>query len=535
MTDQSPLTTSMAGPGVSLGGEINAGFAFFLDCVVNLFVLSGILIGIFDFPRELVFSRIIPGSVVAILAGNLLFVAYTKYLIRMTGNQNMTSLPLGVDLPTVFGMCFFIMGPAYKGAVDTMGAAAAGEFAWHLGMAATLWMAVFKLGLSFIGRLVERELPPFALISVMAGIATVWLGAEALFGVFLLPEVGIVSFVIMAFALIAGYRLPFFLPGAVVAIVVSTLLYYVLAGFGAEGYVFREIPTLNAALPLPTFEGFVGLFGPSLGYLGIVIPFALLIASSTINVVAGARVVGDDFDPATSVRLDSLATTISVLFGGVVQTTPYFGHPTYKRMGAGSHYSMIVGVVIGLGGMLGVIAFASELIPDAVLKPILLVVASDILRLGFASGSVRHAPALLFAIVPAILNYAYTKVSDVYGRLSEEVIATLPADTVANVALLGTVSRGYIFVSLIWGAMVVWVMDKKMKRAAGAAALGGVFTLVGVVHSVLPSSGMYVPWALPDLGGGETLVYRLSLAYFIASAMLFAFSFTKQDPIAGEG
>lgn len=520
----------MAGGDRSVAGDINAGFAFFLDCVVNLFVLAGILLGL-DFPRDIVFGKIIPGAIVGILVGNLIFVAYTRRLIVKTGNTNMTALPLGIDLPTIFGICFFVMGPVYGLNRGYMGDIEAAQLAWHTGMAATFWMAGLKFGLSFIGRLIQREIPEFALIVVMGGIATVWLGAEALLGVFRLPEVGLVSFVIMAFSLIAGYRLPFQLPGAVIAIAVSTLLYYAFALAGMDSYSLRTVPDLAVALPDLTLSGLSGLSGPVLGYLGIIVPFALLIASSSINVVAGARVVGDEFDPATTVRIDSATTAITALFGGVVQTTPYFGHPTYKRMGAGTQYSLGVGIVIGVGGFLGVIAFASELIPDAVLKPILLVVAADILRLAFASGDVRHAPALLFAIVPAIINFAYTKVLDIYARLDAAAIQSLGGETLANIAVLGVLSRGYIFASLIWGTMVYWIMDKKMKRAAGAAFLAAVFTAFGVIHSVLPSAGMYLPWSLPDAGGTEALVMRLSTAYLIAGIVLFLFSFSKEDPI----
>ncbi len=534
MTERSQdAVRELTGQADRVSGDINAGFAFFLDCVVNLFVLAGILIGL-DFPRDLVFGRIIPGAIVGILVGNLLFVAYTRRLVRQTGNLNMTALPLGIDLPTVFGMCFFIMGPAYAIALETMDRAAAAETAWFIGMAATFWMAAFKFGLSFIGRLIQREIPEFALIVVMGGIATVWLGAEAIFGVFQLPEVGLVSFAIMAYSLIAGHRLPFALPGAVIAILVSTILFYVFAGVGFDGYVARAVPDLVPALPVPTLSGLTAIFGSVTGYLGIIIPFALLIASSSINVVAGARVVGDEFDPATTVRLDSATTAISALFGGVVQTTPYFGHPTYKRMGAGTNYSLGVGTVIGVGGFLGVIAFASELIPDAVLKPILLVVAADILRLAFASGDVRHAPAMLFAIVPAILNFAYTKVLDVFTKLNAAALTLVGPDTIASVTMLGVLSRGYIFTSLIWGAMMVWIIDHKMKRAGGAAFLAGVFTLFGVIHSVLPSSGMYLPWALPDIGGAEGLAYRIASAYFIAGVLLFGFSFSTAGKAADD-
>ncbi|WP_308909387.1 hypothetical protein [Pseudokordiimonas caeni] len=526
-----PTTGSASG---QLFSDLNAGFAFFLDCVVNLFVLSGILLGAFGMPTEVVFGKIIPGAIVGIVAGNALFIWQAKRTSKATGNPALTSIPLGIDLPTIFGMCFFIVGPAYVANVDAMGSLPAAEHAWQIGMAAAFWMAIIKFILSFFGRAMQTQMPQMALVGAMAGIATVWLGAEALLGVFALPEVSLVSMMIMAFALIAGHRLPFSMPGAVIAIVVGTLLYYVLAFAGAgNGYVVREAPELIPAIPTFTIAGITAMSGEITNSLGIVFPFALLIAASAVNIVAGARIVGDHFDPRQVVQIDATATFISAIFGGIVQTTPYFGHTTYKRMGARTGYAIGAVSLIAIGGLGGVIAFASQMIPEGVLKPILVVVASDILRLAFAGGDARHAPALLFAMVPGILNYAFSKVSDLYGRIGEAVQQSLGTDWQNSYLLLGAMSRGYILTSLIWGAMLVWIIDRSMKRAAFAAIAAAVFTLFGVIHSVLPSSGMYLPWAMPAMDGfASVLPYRLAAGYLITAIMLFLFSLDREKPKA---
>jgi len=530
MSENTNVLGGGAATSSQFASDTNAGVAFFLDVVVNMFVLAGVLMGSFGFPGDVVFSKIIPGAVAGILAGNLAFNWLARKTIDATGNKSLTSIPLGLDLPTTFGMAFFVVGPAYLAGLDGMGSAEAANQAWIIGMAATLWMAVIKFVLSYFGRAMQHELPQMALIGAMAGIATVWLGAEAIYGVFELPEVGILALIIMAFALIAGHKLPFNMPGAILAIVAGTAIYYILAFAGAgDGYVIQDMPDFQPAIPMPTIDGLMGMFGTVTNYIGIIIPFALLIAASAVNVVAGAKVVGDDYNPATVVRLDSAATAIGALFGGVVQTTPYFGHATYKRMGARTNYALGAAGAMTVVGFAGAVAVASKVIPSAVLKPILVVVASDIMRLAFSGGSVRHAPALLFAIVPAILNYTHTKVSELYFKLDATAQAALGADWMSGYFLLGAMSRGYILTSLVWAALVVWVIDKKMMRAAGAAFAAAIFTEFGIIHSVLGSSAMYLPWAIPDLGGAEILAHRLAAGYFIAGLMLLAFGMMKKE------
>lgn len=530
MTETNQVFDGVAPPPSQLSADINAGVAFFLDVVVNLFVLASVLMGAFGFPADHMFGKIIPGAITGILVGNIAFYWLTKKTFEATGNPNLTSIPLGMDLPTVFGMCFFIIGPIYAANVEALGVDAAADKAWIIGMASALWMAVIKFGLSFFGNAMQRQLPQMALVGAMAGIAIVWLGAEAIFGIFALPEVGIVSFVVMMFALIAGHRLPFNLPGAIMAILAGTVLYYILAFAGAgDDYVIRAAPDLVPALPSPTLAGPLAMFGDVTNYLGIIFPFALLIAASAVNVTAGARITGDEFDAGKVVRLDAAATAISALFGGVVQTTPYFGHATYKRMGAKTTYSLGAAAVVTVGGFLGVIALASQMIPEAVLKPILVVVACDIVRLAFQGGDVRHAPALLFATVPGILNYAHTKVSDLFGRVQEVASSAISQDWMAGYLLLGAMSRGYILTSLIWGTMIVWIIDKKMTRAALAALAAAIFTEFGVIHSVMPTSEMYLPWAIPDLGGLEVMPHRLAAGYLVAAIMLYLAGFVKNN------
>ena len=98
-----------------MSADINAGFAFFLDAVVNMFVLAGILLGAFGFPFEVVFGKVIPGAIVGILFGNVAFIWFAKKTAKETDHEAITSIPLGIDLPTVFGMCFFILGSDLSG------------------------------------------------------------------------------------------------------------------------------------------------------------------------------------------------------------------------------------------------------------------------------------------------------------------------------------------------------------------------------------------------------------------------------------
>ena len=530
-------------------GDINAGFAFLLDCVVNLFVLSTLL-SIFGFPMEIIQTRIIPGALVGIVVGILLNVRMARRIAKETGNPNITAMPIGLDMPTTVGITLTLLGPLFLILKSELGnAEEAATIAWYVGMASTIWMGLIKFGLSFFGSTIQRLLPISALLGAMMGVAIVWLGANAILGVFTTPEVGLIALAVLIYALIAGLRVPGALPGAVAAILLGTLVFYVMGAAGLmPGFAWPQVDPMALYVPVPSFGGVDELFGRSLFYMAIIVPFALLITVSTINLTAGANLLGDDLKSGELIRVDAGATIIGAIFGSVVQTTPYFGHATYKRLGAHRVYALGVAVVLAVGGVLGVIGFLIKVLPDAAIKPILIVVACDIVRLAFKGVQVRHSPAVAFAIMPAILNFAFVKVSELMRHVdtglkelqsaaaslneaAQQVItqatAFIPADWLQGYILLGALSRGYILTGLLWAAVVAFVIDRQLMRSAFVLVLSAALSLFGVIHSVLPNSAIYFPWQL-DVADPlvAELPYHLAGGYLLAGLTILAFAMT---------
>ena len=125
-------------------GDVNAFFALMFDNVANLVILVAILVGVFDFPRDLVLRRIVPGTAVGVLVGDLIYAWMARRLARRTGRTDVTAMPLGLNAPSVFGMSFAVLGPAYLATGDAV-------LSWKMGMAVTVLVGLFKMGLSFAG------------------------------------------------------------------------------------------------------------------------------------------------------------------------------------------------------------------------------------------------------------------------------------------------------------------------------------------------------------------------------------------------
>lgn len=100
----------------SLGGDLNAFFGLMLDNVGVMILMVGNLVGVFQFPVEFVLYRMVPGTAVGVLVGDLIYTWTAFRLAKRTGRSDVTAMPLGLDTPSAFGTVFLVVGPAYKAA-----------------------------------------------------------------------------------------------------------------------------------------------------------------------------------------------------------------------------------------------------------------------------------------------------------------------------------------------------------------------------------------------------------------------------------
>src|SRR3972149_2679020 len=108
-------------------GDGNATFGLVVDNLTNLVVLAGLLIGVFHFPADLVLYRMIPGTALGVLVGDLVYTWLAFRLARASGRDDVTAMPFGIDTPSLFGITFAVIGPAMVLTKDPV-------LAWRLGM-----------------------------------------------------------------------------------------------------------------------------------------------------------------------------------------------------------------------------------------------------------------------------------------------------------------------------------------------------------------------------------------------------------------
>jgi AGZA family xanthine/uracil permease-like MFS transporter len=511
-------------------GDINGFFGLMFDNLTVLSFLAGILVFAFGFPGDIVYGRMFPGTAFGVLFGDLVYTAMAFRLARRTGRQ-VTAMPLGLDTPSTIGLALAVLGPAFvslkQGGMPEREAAL---MTWYIGMATMVLIGVIKLGLSFAGAWVQRMVPQAGLLGSLAGIGLALIGFIPLVDIFGLPLVGMVSLGLILYSLVARVRLPRNMPGVLAAIVVGTALYHALGPTGLLGGTYAPpVAELHLGFPTPTLDFLKG-FVPALTYLPLAAPFALLTVVGGINVTESARVAGDDYSTRDILLTEAVATLVAGVCGGVAQSTPYIGHPAYRGMGARAGYTLLTGLFIGLGGIFGYVSFIVELIPRAVLAPILVFVALEIMVQAFLACPPRHAPAVAFAFFPTVARLLAIKYGtpDIVPAERFSALLTARGAELPEVLVTVALGNGFILTAMLWGAFVAEMIDRRMRRSAAYLGILALLTFFGVVHSAVPEGRMYLPWTLPE-GLTRTVAYQFALGYVVLAALVLLLSLSRES------
>ncbi len=498
-------------------GDINAFFGLMLDNMSGLVIMATILTGVFRMPREIVLYKMVPGSAMGVMFGDLLYTWMAVRLARMSGNRQVTAMPLGLDTPSTFGMAFGVVGPTYLSTGNAL-------FSWQVGMATIVLMGVFKIGASFCGPLLRRVVPRAGLLGSIAAVALLLIAYLPFLKLFASPVVGFLSLGIVLASLIARLRFPGRVPGAFAGVLCGTVACYLLGSAGllpGGHHLLPPLPELTFSLPVPSVAFLHGV-GKALTYLPLAIPFALATVVGGVDVTESAAAAGDDYSTRDILLVEGFATLFAGACGGVIQSTPYIGHPAYKEMGGRAGYTLATALFIGLGGMTGYLSYFVDLIPEAAVAPILIFIGIEITAQAFEATPRRHFKAIALAFLPTIAYLVQVEEGLLLGSLGKK-----GADLAGEVALgfktTLILGNGFIVTSLLWGAVFASLLDHRIREAAAFLLVCAFATLCGVIHSPLESGALFYPWDPP-----EPLVWHLATGYGVMALVFLGLGLTNR-------
>lgn len=459
-------------------GEWNGFLTLVTDNLAKIVLLPVILIGTFQFPPSLVFGRILPGIGLSLLVGLGLFTYLGHRLAKSERRSDVTALLYGISTPAMFVYLFAIMGPVYFAGKDPLPA-------YQIGLGAAFLSGLIKMSGAFIGPWLERVIPRAGLLGTIAGVAIVWIAMVPIAIVFTRPVIGLPVLFLVLLGFLGSYRFPFRLPAGLVALGLGVFLGFftgdTTVSFKDMGF-YPPIPVLG-----DVWAG-LHLIRTTPELLVVLIPIEIYNFIESIGNVKSAQTAGDNYNIRTSVWVDGLGTCVGTFFGSPFPTTIYLGHPAYKQMGARTNYALATGLFLWIASLTGLFAFLQHLIPAAAVAPLLVFVGIVVCQYAFQS-TPAHGAAIAIALVPHIADLLKKQLDGTLlevlqqGAVPPELALRLAQNQGVYFQSYALLSHGAIITGLLWGSIVVFIIDGDLRKAAYFSFLAFFLSLVGLIHA----------------------------------------------------
>ena len=215
------------------------------------------------------------------------------------------------------------------------------------------------------------------------------------------------------------------------------------------------------------------------------------------------------------IGIEAFATLAAAFCGGVIQTTPYIGHPAYKAMGGRAAYALGTALFIGGAGVIGYFSYIFQFIPKEAVLPILLFIGIEITAQSYLATPRRHYAALAIACFPVLAKL----ITITIGQLRAEPIEE---DLFLTIRVL---AGGFIMTSLIWSSVTARIIDRRFSSAGIFFLAGAAMSMFGLMHSPLPDAQMFLPYQLFDSNVMDfkqsSIAIQFICTYLLAAGLMF--------------
>ena len=502
-------------------GDIDGFFGLFIDNLLQLMVIYELCIHVLQFPTELVIQKILPGSALSILLGNLFYSHQAKKLMKKENRDDVTALPYGINTPSIFAFIFFVMAPVYFKTKDA-------DLAWKAGLFACLLSGIMEVAGAFIGDFIRKNTPRAALLSPLAGIAITFICMGFVFRIFNNPVIALIPMFLIIITYASRITLPLRLPGGFVAMLVGISIAWISYACGMTVYTPKAIETGLSFNP-PTWS--VGDLFSLLkekefwGYLAIIFPMGLFNIIGSLQNLESAEAAGDNFETKPSLLANGFGTIAAAFFGSPFPTTIYIGHPGWKNMGAKASYSAINGIVIAILCFAGALTFIIKFIPLEAVLGIILWIGIIMMSQSFQDTPKRHFLAVSIGLIPCLAAWAFLLVNASVTAAGSNLLDLQGALAGFDIHIGGLISlnQGFLVISMIYAAATVYIIDRKFKVAAIWILAAAVCSFFGIIHAYELTATSVNPII------GFNAAPKYALLYAILAVILYSMSYLKVD------
>ena len=455
--------------------DLDGFFGLFTNNITNILVMTGALLYTVQMPEELVYGRILPAVGLGLMLCSILYFWAGYRLARRENRDTVTAMPSGISVPHMFLMIYMIILPVKLATNDPL-------LAWQAGVAWCFLEGIVETAGSFIGPWLRKRIPRAAMLGSLAGASLTIIMTNAAVQSFELSYVALASFCVILLGFVAKRKMPFGLPAGLTAIVLGTFLGWVSGAMDA-GSLAGSFSSIGLYPPVFCGGDLVSGMKTAAPYLVSAVPMGIYNFIESVDNVESASAVGDSYNTAEILAYNGVTSMLSAAFGSPIPTAVYIGHPGWKSVGARLGYCLLTGVAIFAISLFGLGSVLINAIPLAALMPILISIGIQIGSQAFEHVPVRHFPAVILSMLPWFASWAQTQIDNTASALGASV--SLEAFRSAGIYYQGFsfLGNGSSITGMLWAALVVFLLERKIKPAVLVCLVCAALTFFGVIHA----------------------------------------------------
>src|SRR4051795_1701057 len=459
-------------------GDLNAFFGLGINMLVNVLVLAGLSAGVVQIPADDVFHTILPALGIELLIGNCFYFYLARKLAEKEGRTDVTAMPYGPSVPHMFIVTFVVMLPTFLATKDPVKA-------WEAGLAWAFIIGVIILIGAFVGPYIRKFTPRAALLGTLAGISITFISMRPAAQMWGALWIALPAFAVIMAGFVAGVRLPGNFPVGLAALLLGSAIGWI-GGYMEPAAVTDAAKDIAIGLPSLNVDRLIdGLQGIS-PLLATAIPLGIYNFTEAMSNVESAAAAGDSYNLRHVLLADGTGAVVGAALGSPFPPAVYIGHPGWKAAGGRISYSLASGLVIFALCLFGLFPLLAALLPIPAIVPVLLFIGLVIGAQAFEAVPRAHYAAVVLAAITSLAQWGSGMVHDALLAAGTSV-EKVGADALANGGVLysgpATLGAGSVLVGMILGSICVFLIDRKFIHAAGACAVGGVLSLVGLIHA----------------------------------------------------
>jgi AGZA family xanthine/uracil permease-like MFS transporter len=506
-----PAPLARVRPPLWTRGDLNAFFGLGFNVLVNVLVLTSLCLYVVQIPAADVFGSILPALGIALILGNLFYAYLAVRLAHREGRTDVTAMPYGPSVPHMFIVIFVIMLPIFLATNDPVRA-------WEAGLAWAFIIGVIVLIGAFVGPFIRRYTPRAALLGTLAGISIAFISMRPAAQMWEAAWIALPVLAIILIGFLAGIRLPGNFPVGLAALLVGSAIGWI-GGYMSVPDVTAAARDIAVSLPTLNTDLLLNGLGDIAPLLATAIPLGVYNFTEGMTNVESAAAAGDNYNLRSVLLADGTGAVVGAALGSPFPPAVYIGHPGWKEAGGRVGYSVATGVTIALFCFLGLFGLLGALLPLPAIVPILLFIGLLIGAQAFQVSPRIHAAAIVAALIPNIAAWATGLMDNVLAAAGTSA-TEVGTDAIAGAGVVYTglliLGQGAILAGLVLGAVVAFIIDRRLVAAAGFCFAGAALSFIGLIHA-------------PEVGWNAN--GQVTLGYMFFGIVCLLFSLTKPEPI----